>query len=43
VLTDDERPLVLGQGGHLEYLDRSAHEKLVADREAGKGPGRSSE
>ena len=36
VLTDDERPLVLGQGGHLEYLDRAAHEKLVADREAAK-------
>ncbi len=34
VLTDDERPLVLGQGGHLEYLDRAAHAKLVADREA---------
>lgn len=43
VLTDDERPLVLGQGGHLEYRDRSAHEKLVADREAGQGPERSSE
>ena len=36
VLTDDERPLVLGQGGHLEYLDRAAHEKLVADREAAR-------
>jgi manganese/iron transport system ATP-binding protein len=36
VLTDDERPLVLGQGGHLEYLDRAAHAKLVADREATK-------
>jgi ABC-type Mn/Zn transport systems, ATPase component len=36
VLTDDERPLVLGQGGHLEYRDRSAHEKLVAEREAAK-------
>lgn len=36
VLTDDERPLVLGQGGHLEYLDRTAHEKLVAEREAAK-------
>jgi manganese/iron transport system ATP-binding protein len=45
VLTDDERPLVLGQGGHLEYRDRSAHEKLVAEREAGKelGRGKSSE
>ena len=36
VLTDDERPLVLGQGGHLEYLDRAAHAKLVAEREAAK-------
>jgi manganese/iron transport system ATP-binding protein len=33
VLTDDERPLVLGKRGHLEYLDRTAHEKLIADRE----------
>ncbi len=36
VLTDDERPLVLGRDGHLEYLDRAAHEKLVAEREASK-------
>jgi manganese/iron transport system ATP-binding protein len=36
VLTDDERPLVLGQDGHLEYLDRSAHAKLVAEREAAR-------
>ncbi len=36
VLTDDERPLVLGHGGHLEYLDRAAHEKLVAEREAAR-------
>lgn len=36
VLTDDERPLVLGQGGHLEYRDRTAHENLVAEREAAK-------
>lgn len=36
VLTDDERPLVLGRDGHLEYLDRAAHEKLVAEREANK-------
>ena len=40
VLTDDERPLVLGHGGHLEYLDRREHEKLIADREArGAGAG----
>ena len=36
VLTDDERPLVLGQGGHLEYLDRAGREALVAEREAAK-------
>ncbi|MFA6285945.1 MAG: manganese/iron ABC transporter ATP-binding protein [Opitutaceae bacterium] len=33
VLTDDERPLVLGKSGHLEYLDRSGREKLLSDRE----------
>jgi manganese/iron transport system ATP-binding protein len=33
VLTDDERPLVLGKSGHLEYLDRAGREKLIADRE----------
>lgn len=38
VFTDDERPLVLGQGGHLEYLDRAAHARLVADRESGNDP-----
>lgn len=36
VLTDDERPLVLGQGGHLEYRERAGREDLVAERE-GKG------
>ena len=33
VLTDDERPLVLGRHGHLEYLDRTGREKLISDRE----------
>jgi len=33
VLTDDERPLVLGKSGHLEYLDRTGREKLISDRE----------
>lgn len=33
VLTDDERPLVLGKSGHLEYLDRAGREKLISDRE----------
>lgn len=36
VVTDDERPLVLGKRGHLEYRDRATHEKLVADREKEK-------
>jgi manganese/iron transport system ATP-binding protein len=33
VVTDDERPLVLGKSGHLEYLDRAGREKLISDRE----------
>jgi manganese/iron transport system ATP-binding protein len=37
VLTDDERPLVLGQGGHLEYLDRSEHPGLVDERDTRPG------
>jgi len=32
LLTDDERPVVFGKGGHLEYAERKQHEKLVADR-----------
>jgi manganese/iron transport system ATP-binding protein len=32
VLTDDERPLVFGKGGHLEYKDRQEHEDLVKQR-----------
>ena len=36
VLTDDERPLVLGKSGHLEYLDRAGREKLISDREQEK-------
>lgn len=43
VVTDDERPLVLGKRGHLEYRDRSTHEKLVADREKEAGDKRVSE
>jgi manganese/iron transport system ATP-binding protein len=37
VLTDDERPLVLGKSGHLEYLDRAGREKLISDREKEQG------
>ncbi len=33
VLTDDERPLVLGKSGHLEYLGRAGREKLISERE----------
>ncbi len=33
VLTDDERPLVLGKGGHLEYRERAGHEALTTERE----------
>jgi manganese/iron transport system ATP-binding protein len=32
VLTDDERPLVFGKGGHLEYKDRVQHEELLKKR-----------
>lgn len=33
LLTDDERPLVFGKDGHLEYKDRSGREDLVKRRE----------
>jgi manganese/iron transport system ATP-binding protein len=33
VLTDDERPLVFGKDGHLEYTDRQGREALVRERE----------
>jgi manganese/iron transport system ATP-binding protein len=32
VLTDDERPLVFGKDGHLEYKDRQEHEELLRQR-----------
>jgi manganese/iron transport system ATP-binding protein len=32
LLTDDERPLVFGKGGHLEYSRREGHEKVVEER-----------
>ena len=32
LLTDDERPLVFGKDGHLEYKDRQGREKLVTER-----------
>jgi manganese/iron transport system ATP-binding protein len=33
LLTDDERPLVFGKGGHLEYTERQGREALVKQRE----------
>jgi manganese/iron transport system ATP-binding protein len=33
VLTDDERPLVLGKSGHIEYRDRTGREDLISERE----------
>lgn len=32
LLTDDERPLVFGKDGHLEYSKRLGHEKVVEQR-----------
>jgi manganese/iron transport system ATP-binding protein len=32
VLTDDERPLVFGKGGHLEYTHRQGREEIVKQR-----------
>jgi manganese/iron transport system ATP-binding protein len=33
VLTDDERPLIFGKDGHLEYKDRLGREDIVKQRE----------
>ena len=32
LLTDDERPLVFGKGGHLEYSRREGKESVVEQR-----------
>jgi len=32
LLTDDERPLVFGKGGHLEYSERKGREAIVQER-----------
>ncbi len=32
VLSNDERPLVFGKGGHLEFTQRTGHEDLVKQR-----------
>ena len=36
LLTDDERPLVFGKGGHLEYRERKGHEDVVQKRKEGQ-------
>jgi manganese/iron transport system ATP-binding protein len=38
LLTDDERPLVFGKDGHLEYKDRTGREELVKQRAEEGGP-----
>jgi manganese/iron transport system ATP-binding protein len=32
LLTDDERPVVFGKGGHLEYTRREGREKVIEER-----------
>ncbi len=39
LLTDDERPLVFGKDGHLEYKDRAGREALVKARSGEQGEG----
>lgn len=36
LLTDDERPLVFGKGGHLEYARRQGRERIVKERAEGE-------
>ena len=38
VLSDEERPLVFGKGGHLEYKDRNERPGVVETREKEVGP-----
>jgi len=37
LLTDDERPLVFGKGGHLEYSHRAGKENVIAERAEEEG------
>ncbi len=37
VLTDDERPLIFGKDGHLEYKNRQEHEELLKQRSKDHG------
>ncbi len=39
LLSDDERPLVFGKDGHLEYKDRAGREALVKARSGEQGEG----
>jgi manganese/iron transport system ATP-binding protein len=36
VLTDEERPLVFGKGGHLEFSQRQGHEQVLKARAEGE-------
>jgi manganese/iron transport system ATP-binding protein len=36
LLADDERPVVFGKGGHLEYSKREGHEEIVKQRSEGE-------
>ena len=36
LLTDDERPLVIGEGGHVEYRKHTGHEDVVRGRAEGE-------
>jgi manganese/iron transport system ATP-binding protein len=37
IMTDDERPLVFGKDGHLEYKDRTGREELIEQRRHREG------
>jgi manganese/iron transport system ATP-binding protein len=37
LLTDDERPLVFGKGGHVEYRQREGREDVIKKRAEGEG------
>ena len=37
IMTDDERPLVFGKDGHLEYKDRAGREELIEERRHREG------
>lgn len=39
IMTDDERPLVFGKDGHLEYKDRTGREDLIEERRNREGGG----